>query len=227
MEMPDFSKIDLDPNNIGNWPGALKGLVILVLCAVLLGAGYWFDTKEQLVRLAKAQNKEVELKETFELKQRKAANLEPLREQLKEMKESFGNLLRLLPNKTEIEGLLVDISQSGLAAGLEFELFKPSKEQLEEFYAIQPITIRVTGNYHEFGNFVSSVAALPRIVTQHDVNIAPLKQGGAVVDGQNLVMSMVAKTYRYLEEEEIEAAAEAKKKGKKGKRKRRNKGKKK
>lgn len=226
MEMPDFSKIDLDPNNIGNWPGALKGLVILVLCAVLLGAGYWFDTKEQLVRLAKAQDKEVELKETFEFKQRKAANLEPLREQLKEMKESFGNLLRLLPNKTEIEGLLVDISQSGLAAGLEFELFKPSKEQLEEFYAIQPITIRVTGSYHEFGNFVSSVAALPRIVTQHDVNIAPLKQGGAVVDGQNLVMSMVAKTYRYLEEEEIEAAAAAKK-GKKGKRKRRKKGKKK
>jgi type IV pilus assembly protein PilO len=226
MEMPDFSKIDLDPNNIGNWPGALKGLVILVLCAVLLGVGYWFDTKEQLVRLAKAQDKEVELKETFELKQRKAANLEPLREQLKEMKESFGNLLRLLPNKTEIEGLLVDISQSGLAAGLEFELFKPSKEQLEEFYAIQPITIRVTGSYHEFGNFVSSVAALPRIVTQHDVNIAPLKQGGTVVDGQNLVMSMVAKTYRYLEEEEIEAAAAAKK-GKKGKRKRRKKGKKK
>jgi type IV pilus assembly protein PilO len=226
MEMPDFSKIDLDPNNIGNWPGALKGLVILVLCAVLLGAGYWFDTKGQLVRLAKAQDKEIELKETFELKQRKAANLEPLREQLKEMKESFGNLLRLLPNKTEIEGLLVDISQSGLAAGLEFELFKPSKEQLEEFYAIQPITIRVTGSYHEFGNFVSSVAALPRIVTQHDVNIAPLKQGGTVVDGQNLVMSMVAKTYRYLEEEEIEAAAAAKK-GKKGKRKRRKKGKKK
>jgi len=227
MEMPDFSKIDLDPQNIGNWPGALKGLVILVLCAVLLGVGYWFDTKEQLVRLAKAQDNEVKLKETFELKQRKAANLEPLREQLKEMKESFGNLLRLLPNKTEIEGLLVDISQSGLAAGLEFELFKPSKEQLEEFYAIQPITIRVTGNYHEFGNFVSSVAALPRIVTQHDVNIAPLAKGASVVDGQNLVMSMVAKTYRYLEEEEIEAAAAAKKKGRKGKRKRRNKGKKK
>ena len=220
MEMPDFSKIDLDPNNIGNWPGALKGLIILILCAIVLGAGYWFDTKGQLEKLAKAQDKEVELKETFELKQRKAANLEPLREQLKEMKESFGNLLRLLPNKTEIEGLLVDISQSGLAAGLEFELFKPSKEQPQEFYAIQPITIRVTGNYHEFGNFVSSVAALPRIVTQHDINIAPLSKGGKAVGGENLVMSMVAKTYRYLEEEEIEAAAAAKSKGKKGKRKR-------
>jgi type IV pilus assembly protein PilO len=219
MEMPDFSKIDLDPNNIGNWPGPLKGLVILILCAAVLGAGYWFDTKEQLVRLADAQEKEVELKKTFEFKQRKAVNLEPLREQLKEMKESFGNLLRLLPNKTEIEGLLVDISQSGLAAGLEFELFKPSKEQIEEFYAIQPITIRVTGNYHEFGNFVSGVASLPRIVTQHDVNIAPLSKGGKAVGGENLVMSMVAKTYRYLEEEEIQAIAAASKKGKKGKKK--------
>jgi type IV pilus assembly protein PilO len=227
MEMPDFSKIDLDPNNIGNWPGALKGLVILVLCAVVLGAGYWFDTKEQLVVLAKAQEKEIDLKKTFEFKQRKAANLEPLREQLKEMKESFGNLLRLLPNKTEIEGLLVDISQSGLAAGLEFELFKPSKEQVEEFYAIQPITIRVTGNYHEFGNFVSSVASLPRIVTQHDVNIAPNSKGKKIVAGEDLLMSMVAKTYRYLEEEEIEAAAAAKEQGKKGRKKGRKKKKKK
>ncbi len=134
MEMPDFSKLDLDPNNIGNWPGPLKGLVILLLCAAVLGAGYWFDTKEQLLVLETAQKKEVELKRVFEFKQRKAANLQPLREQLTEMKESFGNLLRLLPNKTEIEGLLVDISQSGLAAGLEFELFKPSAEQVAEFY---------------------------------------------------------------------------------------------
>lgn len=211
MEMPDLSKLDLDPNNIGNWPGPLKGVVILLLCAALLGAGYWFDTKDQLVALESAQNKEVELKRVFEIKQRKAANLEPLREQLKEMKESFGNLLRLLPNKTEIEALLVDISQSGLSAGLEFELFKPSAEQVAEFYAIQPITIRVTGTYHEFGNFVSTVAALPRIVTQHDINMVP-KKTGAIGGGEELVMNMVAKTYRYLEEEEIEAAAAAKKK---------------
>ena len=215
MEMPDFSKLDLDPNNIGNWPGPIKGLVVLVLCAALLGAGYWFDTKDQLVVLETAQQKETELKRIFEIKQRKAANLEALREQLKDMKESFGNLLRLLPNKTEIEGLLVDISQSGLAAGLEFELFKPSAEQVAEFYAIQPISIRVTGTYHEFGNFISSVAALPRIVTQHDVNMTP-KGGGTIGTGDELVMNMIAKTYRYLEEEEIEAAAASKKK--KGKR---------
>ena len=210
MEMPDFSKLDLDPNNIGNWPGPLKGVVILILCAALLGAGYWFDTKDQLVTLETSQKKEVELKRVFEIKQRKAANLEPLREQLKEMKESFGNLLRLLPNKTEIEGLLVDISQSGLSAGLEFELFKPSAEQVAEFYAIQPIAIRVTGTYHEFGNFVSSVASLPRIVTQHDINMAP-KKSGVIGGNEELVMNMVAKTYRYLEEEEIEAAAASKK----------------
>lgn len=213
MEMPDFSKLDLDPNNIGNWPGPIKGIVILILCAALLGAGFWFDTKDQLVALESAQEKETELKRIFEIKQRKSANLEALREQLKDMKESFGNLLRLLPNKTEIEGLLVDISQSGLAAGLEFELFKPSAEQVADFYAIQPIAIRVTGTYHEFGNFISSVAALPRIVTQHDINMIS-KSGGTIGAKDELVMNMIAKTYRYLEEEEIEAAATSKKKGK-------------
>jgi type IV pilus assembly protein PilO len=211
MEMPDFSKLDLDPNNIGNWPGPLKGIVILVLCAAVLGAGYWFDTKDQLVTLETAQKKEVELKRVFEFKQKKAANLDALRDQLKEMKESFGNLLRLLPNKTEIEGLLVDISQSGLSAGLEFELFKPGAEQVAEFYAIQPISIRVTGTYHEFGNFISTVAALPRIVTQHDVSIAPKSTAAAAAGGGELVMNLIAKTYRYLEEEEIEAAAAANK----------------
>ncbi len=213
MEMPDFSKLDLDPNNIGNWPGPIKGVVILVLCAALLGAGYWFDTKDQLVVLETAQEKETELKSVFEIKQRKAANLDSLREQLKDMKESFGNLLRLLPNKTEIEGLLVDISQSGLAAGLEFELFKPSAEQVADFYAIQPIAIRVIGTYHEFGNFIGTVAALPRIVTQHDVNMTP-KNAGTIGAEDELIMNMIAKTYRYLEEEEIEAAATSKKKGK-------------
>ena len=211
MEMPDFSKLDLDPNNIGNWPGPLKGVVILILCAAVLGAGYWFDTKDQLITLEGAQKKEVELKRVFEFKQKKAANLDALRDQLKEMKESFGNLLRLLPNKTEIEGLLVDISQSGLSAGLEFELFKPGAEQAAEFYAIQPIQIRVTGTYHEFGNFVSTVAALPRIVTQHDVSMVPKNTGAVGAGGGELVMNMVAKTYRYLEEDEIEAAAAANK----------------
>jgi type IV pilus assembly protein PilO len=216
FSLNDLSKLDLDPQNIGNWPGAIKGVVIIILCAAVLGAGYWFDTQEQIAALENAQKKETDLRNVFETKQRKAANLEPLKQQLREMKESFGNLLRLLPNKTEIEGLLVDISQSGLAAGLEFELFKPQAEQVAEFYAVQPIQIRVTGTYHEFGNFISAVAALPRIVTQHDVSIAPASKSDTGTP--DLVMNMVAKTYRYLEEDEIEAAAKKDKK-KKGKRK--------
>lgn len=212
MNLSDLQKLDLDPKNIGNWPGAIKGLIVVVLCAAVLGAGYWFDTKKQIEALEAAERKEADLKQVFETKQRQAANLEPLKQQLREMKESFGALLRLLPNKTEIEGLLVDISQSGLAAGLEFELFKPGSEQLEEFYAIQPIQIRVTGTYHEFGEFISAVAALPRIVTQHDISIQPGPGSGEGAREVQLVMDMTAKTYRYLEEDEIQAAAAEKKK---------------
>jgi len=212
MNLSDLQKLDLDPKNIGNWPGAIKGVVVIVLCAAVLGAGYWFDTKKQIEALEKAERKETDLKQVFETKQRQAANLEPLKQQLREMKESFGALLRLLPNKTEIEGLLVDISQSGLAAGLEFELFKPGAEQLQEFYAIQPIQIRVTGTYHEFGEFISAVAALPRIVTQHDIAIQPGPGGGEGSGSVQLVMNMTAKTYRYLEEDEIQAAQADKKK---------------
>ena len=151
---------------------------------------------------------EKEKKEVFEGKQRKAANLEPLREQLEEMKQSFGAMLRQLPNQAEIDALLVDISQTGLASGLEFELFKPGAETQAEFYAEKPIKIRVRGRYHEFGEFVSGVAALPRIVTQHDIEITPAKN--------DLVMDATAKTYRYLEEEQPvkkPAAAKARKRG--------------
>jgi type IV pilus assembly protein PilO len=136
----------------------------------------------------------------------------------------YGAMLRLLPNKTEIEGLLIDISQSGLAAGLEFQLFKPGAEQPAEFYAVQPINISVTGTYHQFGEFISAVAALPRIVTQHDLQMAPLPViGGAAAaagsgkpSATQLRMNITAKTYRYLDEDEI--AAEAEKDRKKGKR---------
>ncbi|HEY5701271.1 MAG TPA: type 4a pilus biogenesis protein PilO [Gammaproteobacteria bacterium] len=198
MNLSDFQ--NLDPNNIGGWPLVVKALIILLLCAAVLFAGYWFDTQHQIVELQTTEKKEVDLKQVFETKQRKAANLEPLKAQLEEMKQTFGDLLRLLPNRTEIEGLLVDISQSGLAAGLEFQLFKPAAEQPAEFYAIQPIQIRVIGGYHQLAAYVSAVAALPRIVTQHDISITPAGKSGT---GENLVMSMTAKTYRYLEEDEI------------------------
>jgi len=201
MNLNDLNNLDI--KNIGNWPIAAKSAVIILLCAAVLGAGFWFDTRNQIENLEKVEKTEIDLKQSFEVKQKKAANLEPLKEQLAEMKQSFGAMLRQLPNKTEIEGLLVDISQSGLASGLEFELFKPEAEVPAEFYAIQPIRIRVTGDYHEFGEFVSTVAALPRIVTQHNITITP---NGSKEGANKLVMEAIAKTYRYLEEDEIQEA---------------------
>ena len=205
----------LDPNNIGNAPAPIKTALVLLLCIAVLGAGFYFDTQDQLLNLEKITAEEDKQKAIFENKQRKAANLEPLKLQLKEMKQSFGAMLRLLPNKTEIEGLLVDISQSGLAAGLEFELFKPNAEIPAEFYAVKPISITVTGTYHQFGEFISAVAALPRIVTQHNLDMVPLKT--KTEDGKpKQRMQIVAKTYRYLDENEIVMEAEKNK----GKRKR-------
>ncbi len=191
MNLSDLNNLDLSSS--GNWPAPVKAVAIIVLCVGVLGAGYWFDTKEQLAALEKKEKQETEKKQIFEGKQRKAANLEPLRQQLEEMKQSFGAMLRQLPNQAEIDALLVDISQTGLASGLEFELFKPGKETQAEFYAEKPIQIRVRGRYHEFGEFVSGVAALPRIVTQHNISVNPSQS--------ELVMEATAKTYRYLEEQ--------------------------
>lgn len=186
---------DLDLSNVANWPLPARTLIIGIVFAAVLGLGYWFDIKDQGIRLDKAESKETELRQTFEMKAKKAANLAAYEEQLEEMKESFGAMLRQLPNKTEVAELLVDISQTGLASGLEFELFKPQAESPKEFYAELPISIRVQGDYHEFGSFVSGVAALPRIVTVHDINIAPDKDG-------ILSMDLLAKTYRYIDEDE-------------------------
>ncbi len=191
MNLSDLNNLDLSSS--GNWPAPIKAVAIIVLCVGVLGAGYWFDTKEQLAALEKKEKQETEKKQIFEGKQRKAANLEPLRQQLEEMKQSFGAMLRQLPNQAEIDALLVDISQTGLASGLEFELFKPGKETQAEFYAEKPIQLRVRGRYHEFGEFVSGVAALPRIVTQHNISVNPSQS--------ELVMEATAKTYRYLEEQ--------------------------
>jgi type IV pilus assembly protein PilO len=187
---------DLDLNNIANWPLPARFAVIIMIFAGVLGLGYWLDIKDQRISLQKAENKETELRQTFEIKAKKAANLAAYEQQLEEMKASFGAMLRQLPNKTEVAELLVDISQTGLASGLEFELFKPQGEVPKEFYAELPISIRVKGDYHEFGHFISGVAALPRIVTVHDIDMAPGKDGG------ELTMDMLAKTYRYIDEDE-------------------------
>lgn len=189
----------LDYNDPGGWPLPIKAVAIVLLCVAVLGAGYWFDTRNQLVQLDNAQKNEIKLKSTFQVKVGKAVNLDAYKAQLKEMKRSFGAMLRQLPGKTEIADLLVDISQAGIANGLEFELFKPEAEVPAEFYAELPIKIRVTGTYHQFGEFVSDVAALPRIVTLHDISIKPVKSKDGKSD---LVMDATAKTYRYLEEGE-------------------------
>lgn len=194
----------LELSDIGNWPNFAKVGAIVILCGAVLGLGYWFDTRIQFEELKGIEKKERELKADFEVKQHKAANLEVYREQMDEMKRSFGTMLRQLPSKTEIAELLVDISQTGLSNGLEFELFKPDAEKPAEFYAELPIKVKVTGDYHQFGSFVSGVAQLPRIVTLHDINITPAAKAdpraGKANSGDELVMELTAKTYRYLEE---------------------------
>jgi len=212
---------DLDFNNAGNWPLPIKLVAIVVLCAAVGFAGYWFDTKDQLATLDNAKAKETSLKKEFETKQAVAANLIPYRQQMKEMEKSFGALLLQLPSKTEVAELLVDVSREGLKAGLEFELFKPEAEIKKEFYAEYPIKIRVVGTYHQFGNFASGIAALPRIVTLHNLKINQQntgKKGGG--PSALLVMDATANTYRYLDQDELDAKKKSSK-ASKGKRKKR------
>jgi type IV pilus assembly protein PilO len=206
MNLEQLNELEL--SNIGEWPMPIKALVILILCVALGIAVYYFDTSAQIDRLRATQNQELKLRTSFEVKQAKAANLDAYEQQLEEMKQSFGTMLRQLPDKTEVAGLLVDVSQTGLAAGLEFELFQPEGEQLKDFYAELPIKIKVRGQYHEFGRFVSGLAALPRIVTLHDVKIdAPTAQRSrspsADAGGMDLSLQAVVKTYRYLDEAAI------------------------
>lgn len=199
MNLSEIDINDLDFSNIANWPLPARVFAIILVALAVLGLGYWFDIKDQQLRLDQVEQKEGELKSTFEAKARKAANLEAYEQQLEEMRQSFGAMLRQLPNKTEVADLLVDVSQTGLASGLEFDLFKPQAEMARDFYAELPISIKVRGNYHEFGAFVSGVAALPRIVTLHDIAILPPAKDAP---SGELSMELTAKTYRYLEEDE-------------------------
>lgn len=189
---------NLDPENIGEWPLPVKFALILILMAAIIFAGWHFDIQDLRATIESEQRKEVDNITSLESKQKQAANLDALKVQMQEMQQSFGDMLRQLPNKTEVAALLIDISQTGLAAGLEFELFKPAKEVPTEFYAELPIQITVVGNYHKFGEFISGIAALPRIVTTHDINIQ--KKGDSQSDV--LVLQAIAKTYRALDEEE-------------------------
>lgn len=188
----------LDVNDIGRWPLVFRMAVIAVTFVLVVSFGvYWFIVKDKAPLLARAQEEEQNLRQVFENKQRKAANYDAYVAQLRQMEQSFGTMLRQLPGETEIPSLIVDISQTGLAAGLQEKLFQPQPEIPRDFYAEKPIRIRLSGGYHEIANFVSGVAALPRIVTLHDINIAPEDPNAF----DRLSIEVTAKTYRYLEEE--------------------------
>jgi len=203
MNLDDFRK--LNPKDIGNWPMIPKALALCGLFLLILFAGYWFDWQNQLADLDIAKGKESQLRETFISKKKQVVNLDTYRRQLKDLEQAFGALIKQLPNKAEMDALLTDINQAGLGRGLEFELFRPANsETLTEFYAERPISIRVTGNYHDIGAFASDVSRLPRIVTLNEINITP--------SGQALTMSAVAKTYRYLDENELAAQKAAQRK---------------
>ena len=177
----------LDRRDIGRWPAMFRwGLIGMIFVLITLFAAYYFVWQNQRPELLRAQQEEQQLRQTFEQKQ------------LKDMERSFGAMLRQLPGKTEVPSLLVDISQTGLAAGLQEKLFQPAGEVRRDFYAELPIKIRLTGSYHQLGNFVSGIAALPRIVTLHDIEIKPESKDST----DQLVLDVTAKTYRYLEEDE-------------------------
>lgn len=194
LTLDDLRNVDL--NDIASWPRSVKILAAIVVCVLILLAGYWFIVKDEISNLNKAERRELSLKQEFLKKKALAINLDAYKAQMVEMKQRFGVMLRQLPNKTEVPQLLIDITQTGLGRGLQFQLFQPKRRRVADFYAELPINIRVSGTYHQLGEFVSDVAALPRIVTIDDLALTPSKNG-------KLTMSAVAKTYHYLDEDQI------------------------
>ncbi|MEX2149504.1 MAG: type 4a pilus biogenesis protein PilO [Steroidobacteraceae bacterium] len=211
----------LDYKDIGRWPFAFRALgivLVLVVVSALLIWNFVLSERGNLPELRTAEAEQQTLWQTFDEKQRKAANLEAYRQQIAEIERTFGAMLRQLPGKTEVPSLLVDISQTGLAAGLQERLFQPGSESKKDFYAELPIKIQLSGGYHEFGLFVSGIAALPRIVTLHDIEITRGNtrggaRGRAPAPTDQLTLNLTAKTYRYLDEEETAPAAAPAKKG--------------
>lgn len=188
----EFDINDLDVNNAGIWPAPIKAIVVLIVFGLILGGGYWFFIKDQYVRLAGVEKTEMELREQYEQKAYKVANLEVFKTQMVEMEETFGALVKQLPSDTEVPGLLEDITNTAVGSGLELREIKLQSEQRRDFYVELPINIQVSGTYHELASFVSSVASLPRIVTLHDFTIKP-KSG----ESDRLDMQVLARTYRY------------------------------
>ncbi len=205
---------NLNPQDVGTWPLAPRLATLVGLFILILAGGWWFLWNEQLETLTAREQEEVKLKDEFIAKKTQAANLDLYRQQLNEIDRSFGALLRQLPSKSEVEALLVEVNQSGMGRGLQFELFKPNQEIVKDFYAELPINVKLTGQYHDFGAFAADIARLSRIVTLNNISIT----GSAQAKDGALAMDAVAKTFRYLDEEELAAkrkAAQAAKGGKK------------
>ena len=206
----------LNPKDPGLWPALPKLLALLATLVVLVAAGYFADWQGQVDELAAGADQEVKLKEEYKGKMQQAVNLDLYRQQLREIDNSFGALLKQLPNKSQMDALLVDINQAGLGRGLQFELFRPAQhETMKDFYAELPISVRITGSYHDMGQFASDVAQLSRIVTLNDISISPASNR----DSSVLVMDATAKTFRYLDEEEIANQRKAARKPAPGKKK--------
>lgn len=187
----------MNPNEPGSWPLIPKISVLLGLFVAIVAAGWWFVWNDQFVDLETKEREEQTLKQQFLDKKRQAVNLDLYVQQLAEIDRSFGALLKQLPDKSEIEALLIEINQAGLGRGLQFELFKPGQEQVKDFYAELPVTVKINGGYHDFGAFAADIAKLPRIVTLNNISIAPVKEGG------QLTLDATTKTFRYLDEEEV------------------------
>ena len=205
---------NLNEQDVGTWPLAPRLATLVGLFILILVGGWWFLWNEQLETLTAREQEEVKLKDEFIAKKTQAANLDLYRQQLNEIDRSFGALLRQLPSKSEVEALLVEVNQSGMGRGLQFELFKPNQEIVKDFYAELPINVKLTGQYHDFGAFAADIARLSRIVTLNNISIT----GSAQAKDGALAMEAVAKTFRYLDEEELAAkrkAAQAAKGGKK------------
>ncbi|HBS26657.1 MAG TPA: pilus assembly protein PilO [Gammaproteobacteria bacterium] len=196
MDLNDFKNLDIsDVSKLGNAPLAVKAILMLLVLATVLGAGYYFHSRNQLEDLKQLAVKEQDLRRSFDVKYKKSANIKIYQAQLKEMEEDLGAMLRQLPSGTEIPAVILDVSQTGLASGLKINLFKPQNEVTKGFYAEKPIQIRVTGDYHQMAKFSSGIAALPRIVTLHNIKLSPTSDN-------KLSMDVTAKTYRYLADQE-------------------------
>lgn len=206
MNLDELNKLDL--KTVADWPLPARLGLLGILFALVVGGGWWFLWAPALESLDASQAREEELKSVYVIKKGQAINLEAYKKQLVDIKQSFGALLKQLPNRQEMDALITDVNQAGLGRGLQFDLFKPEAETRSEFYAELPIKVKVTGSYHDIAAFTSDVAKLSRIVTIHNISLLPAKGG-------DLVMDAVAKTYRYLDEEEIVASKQQKKGDKK------------